>query len=116
MASGGGAGSSKMDVEEPSASSSSSNSKSQPINMIILGMAGSGKTSLVKRMQTFLHFQQTAPYVVNLDPACAEVPYITNIGKFYLNIFLVCLNLILNFDYDAFMVLQISEILSSTKR
>ncbi|XP_034236623.1 GPN-loop GTPase 1 isoform X2 [Thrips palmi] len=79
MASGGDAGSSKMDVQEPSASSSSETSKTQPINLIILGMAGSGKTSLVKRMQTFLHFKQTAPYVVNLDPACAEVPYITNI-------------------------------------
>lgn len=81
MASGGVAQSSKMDVQEPSASSSSEGSKTQPINMIILGMAGSGKTSLVKRMQTFLHFKQLSPYVVNLDPACAEVPYVTNIGK-----------------------------------
>lgn len=76
MASGGDAGSSKMDIQEPG---SSEEIKTHPINMIILGMAGSGKTSLVKRMQTFLHFNETAPYVVNLDPACAEVPYITNI-------------------------------------
>lgn len=83
MASGGDAGCSKMDTDQPPSSISSSGSAKQPVNMIILGMAGSGKTSLVKRMQTYLHFKQVPPYVINLDPACVEVPYLTNIGMLH---------------------------------
>lgn len=81
MASSGEAACSKSSVDEPSSSSSSSTNESrkQPINIIVLGMAGSGKTSLVKRIQTYLHYKQLPPYVINLDPACAEVPYLTNI-------------------------------------
>ncbi|KAJ1524225.1 hypothetical protein ONE63_010744 [Megalurothrips usitatus] len=80
MASGAEAGSSQMDTQEPNVSGNTNESpKQQPVNLIVLGMAGSGKTSLVKRIQTYLHFKQTPPYVINLDPACAEVPYLTNI-------------------------------------
>ena len=82
MAAGGEAGDVKMDESGPSSAPSVEGSAKQPINIIILGMAGSGKTSLVKRIQTYLHSKQTPPYVVNLDPACAEVPYLTNIGQF----------------------------------
>lgn len=39
-------------------------------------MAGSGKTSLVTRLSTN---PNKKPYVVNLDPACANVPYFCNI-------------------------------------
>lgn len=87
MASGGEAGDLKMDESGPSSVHKIEESAKQPICIIILGMAGSGKTSLVKRIQTYLHYKQTPPYVVNLDPACAEVPYLTNIGKFFLLFF-----------------------------
>ncbi|KAF8366986.1 gop-2 [Pristionchus pacificus] len=45
-------------------------------SVIVLGMAGSGKTSFVQRLTAHLHAKKTPPYVVNLDPA---VPYPVNI-------------------------------------
>ncbi|CAH0384519.1 unnamed protein product [Bemisia tabaci] len=51
----------------------------QPICMIVLGMAGSGKTTFVKQVTNFLYTKKPAPYVINLDPACREVPYLANI-------------------------------------
>uniref|UniRef100_A0A1B6CA99 GPN-loop GTPase n=1 Tax=Clastoptera arizonana TaxID=38151 RepID=A0A1B6CA99_9HEMI len=54
-------------------------SLSQPICLIVLGMAGSGKTTLVQRLTAHLYSLNQAPYVINLDPACREVPYPANI-------------------------------------
>jgi GTPase SAR1 family protein len=51
----------------------------KPTCIIVLGMAGSGKTTFVQRLTADLHAKQTPPYVVNLDPACREVPYPANI-------------------------------------
>jgi GTPase SAR1 family protein len=51
----------------------------KPVCLIVIGMAGAGKTSFVSRLNTFLHTKQTSPYVINLDPACHEVPYPCNI-------------------------------------
>lgn len=50
-----------------------------PTVMIFLGMAGSGKTSWVQRMTAHLYAQKKKPYVINLDPACHEVPYPVNV-------------------------------------
>lgn len=52
---------------------------SKPCCVIVLGMAGSGKTTFVQRLTSHLHSKGTPPYVVNLDPACREVPYPANI-------------------------------------
>lgn len=52
--------------------------QSTPICMIVLGMAGSGKTTFVQKL-TQTSFQQYKPYVINLDPACRETPYHCNI-------------------------------------
>jgi len=52
---------------------------SKPCCIIVLGMAGSGKTTFVQRLTSHLHSQGSPPYVVNLDPACREVPYPANI-------------------------------------
>ena len=61
-------------------------SKKQPVNIIVLGMAGSGKTTFVQRLVSHLHTKKLkepesnkAPYVINLDPACLEVPYPANV-------------------------------------
>jgi len=54
-------------------------SKSTPTCLIILGMAGSGKTTFVQRLTADLYQDKKNPYVVNLDPACKEVPYPANI-------------------------------------
>ncbi|KAL3858202.1 hypothetical protein ACJMK2_012804 [Sinanodonta woodiana] len=50
-----------------------------PICIIVLGMAGSGKTTFVQRITAHLHAQKTPPYVINLDPAVHEVPFPANI-------------------------------------
>ncbi|ESO97421.1 hypothetical protein LOTGIDRAFT_115165 [Lottia gigantea] len=50
-----------------------------PICVIVLGMAGSGKTTLVQRLTAHLHTAKTPPYVINLDPAVYEIPYPANI-------------------------------------
>ncbi|CAL1537333.1 unnamed protein product [Lymnaea stagnalis] len=51
----------------------------KPICIIVLGMAGSGKTSFVQRINAHLHAKKLPPYVINLDPAVLEVPYPANI-------------------------------------
>ncbi|XP_075156767.1 GPN-loop GTPase 1 [Haematobia irritans] len=52
--------------------------QSSPICLIVLGMAGSGKTTFVQKL-TQTSFKQYKPYVINLDPACRETPYHANI-------------------------------------
>lgn len=52
----------------------------KPTCIIVLGMAGSGKTTFVKRLVSIL-YSVGKPYVINLDPACREVPYPANIGN-----------------------------------
>uniref|UniRef100_A0A0N4Z2A6 GPN-loop GTPase n=1 Tax=Parastrongyloides trichosuri TaxID=131310 RepID=A0A0N4Z2A6_PARTI len=47
--------------------------------IITLGMAGSGKTSFVKRLTSYLHEKKTPPYLINLDPATTNVPFPANI-------------------------------------
>ncbi|KAK4902174.1 hypothetical protein LTR27_001076 [Elasticomyces elasticus] len=58
-----------------------------PVAIICVGMAGSGKTTFMQRINAHLH-QQTQqnpsttaapPYVLNLDPAVRSVPFDTNI-------------------------------------
>lgn len=55
------------------------NDVNKPCCIIVLGMAGSGKTTFVQRLTSHLHSKGSPPYVVNLDPACREVPYPANI-------------------------------------
>ncbi|KAG7208763.1 hypothetical protein KM043_014958 [Ampulex compressa] len=55
-----------------------SGSNKKPSCIIVLGMAGSGKTTFVQRLVSTL-YTTGKPYVINLDPACKEVPYPANI-------------------------------------
>ncbi|KAF7212159.1 GPN-loop GTPase 1 [Nothobranchius furzeri] len=50
-----------------------------PVCLIVLGMAGSGKTTFVQRLTAHLHSLKSPPYVINLDPAVHEVPFPANI-------------------------------------
>lgn len=67
---------------EPSASSSLTNDKNKndldikkkPVCLLVLGMAGSGKTEFVKRLSQTSR-DHLNPYTINLDPACKETPY-----------------------------------------
>lgn len=49
--------------------------------LVMLGMAGSGKTSWTQRFAAHLLSQNKVPYIVNLDPACEDPPFPVNIGK-----------------------------------
>lgn len=50
-----------------------------PATIICIGMAGSGKTTFMQRLNSHLHSKNTPPYVINLDPAVLKVPYGANI-------------------------------------
>uniref|UniRef100_A0A3Q3DTN9 GPN-loop GTPase n=1 Tax=Hippocampus comes TaxID=109280 RepID=A0A3Q3DTN9_HIPCM len=49
--------------------------------LLVLGMAGSGKTTFVQRLTAHLRSLQSPPYVINLDPAVRDLPFPANIGK-----------------------------------
>uniref|UniRef100_G3Q0C4 GPN-loop GTPase n=2 Tax=Gasterosteus aculeatus aculeatus TaxID=481459 RepID=G3Q0C4_GASAC len=53
--------------------------RDKPVCLIVLGMAGSGKTTFVQRLTAHLHSVNAPPYVINLDPAVHEVPFPANI-------------------------------------
>lgn len=42
-------------------------------------MAGSGKTTLMQRMNSYTHQHKQPAYVLNLDPAVLNIPYEANI-------------------------------------
>ncbi|KAH3660202.1 hypothetical protein OGAPHI_007407 [Ogataea philodendri] len=50
-----------------------------PATIICVGMAGSGKTTFLQRLNSHLHTKKEAPYVINLDPAVLKVPFGCNI-------------------------------------
>lgn len=59
--------------------SSTQNEKEQPTSIILLGMAGSGKSTVLQRLNSYLHSKNEPPYVMNLDPAVRELNYSANI-------------------------------------
>ncbi|KAI1090962.1 hypothetical protein F5B19DRAFT_461147 [Rostrohypoxylon terebratum] len=58
---------------------SSTTSPSEPVAIVCVGMAGSGKTTFMQRINAHLHGQRDPPYVINLDPAVLNVPFESNI-------------------------------------
>lgn len=51
----------------------------RPTAIVCVGMAGSGKTTFMQRINSHLHSLNEPPYVMNLDPAVRSVPFDTNI-------------------------------------
>nr|CCC94949.1 putative XPA-interacting protein [Trypanosoma congolense IL3000] len=51
----------------------------KPTVILVVGMAGTGKTTLVHRLQHYTAAKGKKSYFINLDPAVAEVPYNANI-------------------------------------
>jgi len=47
----------------------------KPTCIIVLGMAGSGKTTFVKTLTSYMIEQRLSIYTINLDPGCASIPY-----------------------------------------
>jgi GTPase SAR1 family protein len=50
-----------------------------PTVVIVIGMAGAGKTTIMHRINLFLNEQNKKGYYVNLDPAVRDVPFGANI-------------------------------------
>lgn len=56
------------------------NCENKPTTLIVLGMAGSGKTTFVHRLSAHLNEEsEKPPYIINLDPAVANMPYPVNL-------------------------------------
>ncbi|CAN9506555.1 unnamed protein product [Ophioblennius macclurei] len=53
--------------------------RDRAVCVLVLGMAGSGKTTFVQRLTAHLHSRAAPPYVINLDPAVHSVPFPSNI-------------------------------------
>lgn len=53
--------------------------ENSPPTIICIGMAGSGKTTFVQRLNAHLHEKNQKPYLINLDPAVYKVPFGCNI-------------------------------------
>lgn len=49
------------------------------VNVFVIGMAGSGKTTFLQRLNSELHRIHEKPYILNLDPAVKDTPYGANI-------------------------------------
>lgn len=56
-----------------------SETKKPPMVIITLGLAGSGKTTFIQRLNSYLHSVNQPPYIVNLDPAVSHLPFDANI-------------------------------------
>jgi GPN-loop GTPase len=58
-----------------------SSSSRKPTVIVTIGMAGSGKTTFVQRINSYLHSltPDKPPYMLNLDPAVTYVPFDANI-------------------------------------
>ncbi|TKX25280.1 GTPase-like protein 2 [Elsinoe australis] len=50
-----------------------------PVSIAVVGMAGSGKTTFMQRINSHLHSKKAPPYVLNLDPAVHSTPFESNI-------------------------------------
>eukprot|EP00796_Vickermania_ingenoplastis_P004243 gene4243-3067_t len=68
----------KKERELMSAMSPSTGNK-KPVVILVVGMAGTGKTTLVHRMQHYAAEKGLRSYYINLDPAVSHVPYGVNI-------------------------------------
>ncbi|CBZ24816.1 putative XPA-interacting protein [Leishmania mexicana MHOM/GT/2001/U1103] len=56
-----------------------SSTETTPVVILVVGMAGTGKTTLVHRMQHYAHANGIRSYFINLDPAVTHTPYNVNI-------------------------------------
>ncbi|KAL2550968.1 P-loop containing nucleoside triphosphate hydrolase superfamily protein [Forsythia ovata] len=64
----------KLNIAEPSSSF-----KRKPVIIIVVGMAGSGKTTFLHRLVSHTMASNIRGYVINLDPAVLTLPFGANI-------------------------------------
>lgn len=68
--------------QEPQTKSTAATTKSRKPAVLVVGMAGSGKTTFLQRLQADQALSQSSsssPFVINLDPAVLETPYEANL-------------------------------------
>lgn len=53
--------------------------RASPVVVLVVGMAGSGKTTLMHRINIALEEKGSRGYFINLDPAVGSVPFSANI-------------------------------------
>lgn len=53
--------------------------RARPTVILVVGMAGSGKTTVMQRLAAHLRAEKKRTYIANLDPASTYVPYPVNI-------------------------------------
>ena len=53
--------------------------KKKPTVVLVVGMAASGKSTLMQRLNIHCNEQKTKAYYINLDPAVKSVPFAANI-------------------------------------
>uniref|UniRef100_A0A9I9CUJ3 GPN-loop GTPase 1 n=1 Tax=Cucumis melo TaxID=3656 RepID=A0A9I9CUJ3_CUCME len=70
-----------LNIEESSrhAGSLATNFRRKPVIIIVIGMAGSGKTTFLHRLVCHTHASNIRGYVMNLDPAVMTLPFGANI-------------------------------------
>ncbi|KAI6351399.1 hypothetical protein MCOR25_009959 [Pyricularia grisea] len=66
-------------ASEPATSAATGSKADKPVAIVCVGMAGSGKTTFMQRINAHLHGKKDPPYVINLDPAVLNVPFDSNI-------------------------------------
>lgn len=68
-----------MSSESNASNTNDSANKIEPIAILILGMAGSGKTTLTSKLISYFRSTQRPSFSVNLDPAVFDTGYTANI-------------------------------------
>ncbi|OAY81736.1 GPN-loop GTPase 1 [Ananas comosus] len=68
-----------LNIEESSSGSSNANFKRKPVIIIVVGMAGTGKTTFLHRLVCYTQASGIRGYVLNLDPAVMTLPFGANI-------------------------------------
>jgi len=63
----------------PSVAAAAPPSGPRPTVAMVIGFAGSGKTTLMQRLLSDCHLNGTRSYCLNLDPAVGTLPYQANI-------------------------------------
>ncbi|KAI9014731.1 hypothetical protein BC832DRAFT_527897 [Gaertneriomyces semiglobifer] len=66
-------------AEQTESESAGNGSVKNPTTIICIGMAGSGKTTFMQRLNSHLHTVKKPGYVINLDPAVSQLPFGANI-------------------------------------
>ncbi|KAK4257880.1 hypothetical protein QN277_007411 [Acacia crassicarpa] len=69
----------QLHIEGSSSGNSSVNFKRKPVIVLVVGMAGSGKTTFLRRLVCHTQSSKMRGYVMNLDPAVMTLPFGVNI-------------------------------------